>query len=82
MGSHNVNPACQGKVKHPTKIVARKYAAILRKQTGIGEFVVYKCKTCGGWHVGRWARNLVKSAISFSSKKNLTKTINNLKERD
>ena len=40
--------SCTSKVKHPSHEVAM---IVIRKQKNIG-LSAYKCRYCGGWHVG------------------------------
>ena len=42
---------CDGKIRHKTKEDAHSARYSLQKKTG--EWLrIYKCKFCGGWHVG------------------------------
>lgn len=44
---------CAGKVRHATAALAH---AVFRKQRKSPGMNVYRCPSCGGWHIGRQAR--------------------------
>ncbi len=55
-GMHEQTLYCDtGKVRHPSRALARRHAKTLRGRVGrrgeesLGE---YRCRRCGGWHVG------------------------------
>lgn len=43
---------CDGKTRHETKADARDSAAYLTSKFG-EQMHSYRCRFCGGWHVGR-----------------------------
>lgn len=48
-----------GKIRHESKDEAFDHLHSAQKRYGSrqGELSVYRCETCGGWHVGRRARD-------------------------
>lgn len=49
--------ACDGKVRHETSWEARKAIRDLNRKRGYqGPMNAYKCKFCGGFHVGHSTR--------------------------
>lgn len=46
---------CQGKVRHPNPQAAYAHAASLKHKGDVTGFInAYKCRFCGGWHVGHF----------------------------
>ena len=43
--------SCKGKVKHKSRIDAIK-AMTKTRQKGESRMHAYRCKFCGGWHIG------------------------------
>lgn len=49
--------ACTGKQRHPDKATAEGHRfSLIRRGASSVQFVAYKCKFCGAWHVGHRMR--------------------------
>ena len=63
--------SCIRKVRHESPALARQQALRLREENGSRAYGFYRCQFCGGWHVGRRNKRLIRSAISHASNKRL-----------
>lgn len=50
---HQRRRACEGKVFYAVQAEAVAAAGALRRSRDGGTWKAYRCKFCGGWHVGR-----------------------------
>jgi hypothetical protein len=54
--------SCRGKVRHAEEWEAAAEAKRLRAELGDRRYGWYKCRFCGGWHVGRRDKALLAMA--------------------
>jgi hypothetical protein len=48
--------SCDGKLPHPTKDAAEDEVRRLIARGGSRRIAAYRCKWCGGWHIGHTPR--------------------------
>ncbi len=48
---------CLGKVRYPSKRVAKGVLRVMVKREGSGTLGEYHCRICGNWHLGNSERN-------------------------
>jgi hypothetical protein len=46
--------SCRGKFRHANRRHAVGAMRVLQKETKATTLNAYKCRTCRGWHVGKW----------------------------
>lgn len=63
--------SCEGKIRHATPGEARAHALHMREQTQNNAYGFYKCQFCGGWHVGRRNRDMIRSAMAHATNRRL-----------
>lgn len=44
--------SCDGKIRHATEGAAKRHIAGINRRKPRGFLHAYRCKFCGGWHVG------------------------------
>jgi len=49
--------ACTGKARHPDRATAERHRwGLIRNGASPAQYVAYRCRFCGSWHVGHRMR--------------------------